>query len=64
MIETSHSDKAWLDANREKILRNYAIRRLGTPSDAASTTAFLASKHASWITGQVLSINGGFAMVG
>jgi NAD(P)-dependent dehydrogenase (short-subunit alcohol dehydrogenase family) len=64
LIETSHSDKAWLDANREKILRNYAIRRLGTPSDAASTTAFLASKHASWITGQVLSINGGFAMVG
>jgi 3-oxoacyl-[acyl-carrier protein] reductase len=64
LVESSHNDKAWLEANRDKILRNYAIRRLGTPSDAAGAVAFLASKHASWITGQVLSINGGFAMVG
>jgi len=64
LVESSHNDQAWLDANREKILRNYAIRRLGMPSDAASTVAFLVSKHASWITGQVLSVDGGFAMVG
>lgn len=64
LIETSHSNKAWLDENREKILRQYAIRRLGKPSDIGGAVAFLASDHAQWITGQVLSINGGFAMVG
>lgn len=64
LVETSHSNKAWLDENRDKILRQYAIRRLGKPGDIGGTVAFLASDHASWITGQVLSINGGFAMVG
>jgi NAD(P)-dependent dehydrogenase (short-subunit alcohol dehydrogenase family) len=64
LIETSHSNKAWLDENRDKILRNYAIRRLGKPSDVGGAVAFLASDQAQWITGQVLSINGGFAMVG
>jgi 3-oxoacyl-[acyl-carrier protein] reductase len=64
LIETSHSNKAWLDENRDKILRQYAIRRLGKPEDVGGAVAFLASDHAQWITGQVLSINGGFAMVG
>jgi NAD(P)-dependent dehydrogenase (short-subunit alcohol dehydrogenase family) len=64
LIETSHSNKAWLDENRDKILRQYAIRRLGKPEDVGGAVAFLASDHGQWITGQVLSINGGFAMVG
>ena len=64
LIETSHSDKAWLDKNREKIVRQYPLGRIGTPEDIAPTAVFLASGRASWITGQVLSINGGYAMVG
>jgi NAD(P)-dependent dehydrogenase (short-subunit alcohol dehydrogenase family) len=64
LVETSHSDAAWLDANREKIVRLYPARRLGKPEDIAPMVAFLASPAAGWITGQVLSINGGFAMVG
>lgn len=63
LIETPHTDPEFLNANREKILRNYAIRRLGKPSDVAPTVAFLASEEAGWITGQVLSVNGGFCMV-
>ena len=63
LIETAHSDAEFLNANREKILRNYAIRRLGKASDIAPTVTFLASDEASWITGQVLSVNGGFCMV-
>ena len=63
LIETAHSDAEFLNANREKILRNYAIRRLGKPEDIAPTVAFLASDQAGWITGQVLSVNGGFCMV-
>jgi NAD(P)-dependent dehydrogenase (short-subunit alcohol dehydrogenase family) len=64
LVETSHTDKAWLDANRDKILRNYPLRRLGAPADVAPAVAFLASVGAAWITGQVLSISGGFSTTG
>jgi 2-hydroxycyclohexanecarboxyl-CoA dehydrogenase len=64
LIETSHTEPAWLEANRDKIVRNYPLRRLGKPGDVAPAVVFLASESASWITGQVLSISGGFSMVG
>ncbi|MGH7040738.1 MAG: SDR family NAD(P)-dependent oxidoreductase [Acetobacteraceae bacterium] len=63
LVETSHSDAAWLAANRDKILRNYAIRRLGQPGDVSPLVSLLASEAGGWITGQVISINGGFSMV-
>lgn len=63
LIETSHSNAEFLAANREKIVKQYPLRRIGAPSDVAPTVAFLASDAASWITGQVLSVNGGFCMV-
>jgi len=44
------------------VLRMYPTGRLGEPQDVASAVAFLCSDQASWITGQVLSVNGGFAM--
>ncbi len=37
--------------------------RLGTPDDVAGAVCFLASDAASWITGQVLGVNGGGAMI-
>lgn len=39
------------------------VGRLGTPEDIAPAVAFLASDQASFITGQTLSVNGGFAML-
>ena len=64
LIETSHSDKVWLDEHRERIVRHYPLGRIGTPEDVAPMVAFMASAGAGWITGQVMSINGGYSMVG
>lgn len=46
----------------QTILKMYPLGRLGEPEDAAGAVTFLVSSQASWITGQVLSVNGGFAM--
>jgi 3-oxoacyl-[acyl-carrier protein] reductase len=62
LIETAH-DIAWVEANRDKLVRAYAIRRLGLPTDVAPMVALLASDAGAWITGQTISINGGYSMV-
>lgn len=50
-------------ARRQKtVLRMYPTGRLGEPDDIASAVSFLVSQRTSWITGQVLSVNGGFVM--
>lgn len=46
-------------AIREELVGNYLIKRLGTPEDIAKLVCFLASDAASWITGAVISIDGG-----
>ena len=46
----------------QSVLKMYPAGRLGEPDDIAAAIAFLASEQAGWITGQVLSVNGGFAM--
>lgn len=52
------------DSEREKkMLRVYPLGRLGEPQDLANAVAFFASDRASWITGQTLSVDGGYAMV-
>ena len=62
LVETAH-DRDWVEANREKLVKLYPVRRLGLPDDIAPTVALLASPRSGWITGQVLSISGGFSMV-
>lgn len=63
LVETAHSDADFLARNREKIVKAYPLRRIGKPEDVAPAVAFLSSEGAGWITGQVLSVNGGFCMV-
>ncbi|MEM8665662.1 MAG: SDR family oxidoreductase, partial [Pseudomonadota bacterium] len=46
-------------AGQDKLMQGIAMRRLGTPEEIAAAVLFLASDHAGWITGQVLSVDGG-----
>jgi 3-oxoacyl-[acyl-carrier protein] reductase len=62
LVETAH-DRGWVEANREKLVRLYPLRRLGRPGDVAPMVALLASDQGSWITGQVISVSGGFSMI-
>ncbi|MDP3939087.1 MAG: SDR family oxidoreductase [Deltaproteobacteria bacterium] len=45
-----------------KWIRSYPLRRLGEPLDIANMIVFLLSGRASWITGQAISVNGGYSM--
>jgi 3-oxoacyl-[acyl-carrier protein] reductase len=62
LVETDH-DKEWVEANREKLVKLYPVRRLGQAGDVAPMVALLAAPGSGWITGQVLSISGGYSMV-
>jgi len=57
----SLGETAYAERTR-KVLAMYPLRRIGEPADVATAVAFLASERAAWITGQVLSVNGGFIM--
>jgi len=50
------------DELEKTMLKGYALRRLGQPEDSARMIAFLSSPAASWITGQAISVNGGYFM--
>lgn len=44
---------------QQALIERIALKRLGTPDDIANGVLFFASDEANWITGQVLSIDGG-----
>lgn len=50
------------DRQREAMLTTVPLKRPGTPEDIAKAIAFLLSEDASYITGQVLGVNGGMYM--
>ncbi len=52
-----------LDVNiSSRIVRQIPLGRAGCPSDVSNVASFLASEEASYITGQVISVNGGMYM--
>ena len=60
-IKTEMTDKIPEDLKAE-MMKNIPLQRLGEPSDIADCVEFLISNKASYITGQVLSVNGGYYM--
>ncbi|HJU73510.1 MAG TPA: 3-oxoacyl-[acyl-carrier-protein] reductase [Gemmatimonadaceae bacterium] len=60
-IETDMTAALTADA-RQALSSQIPLERLGMPHDVASAVVFLASDHASYITGQVLVIDGGMVM--
>ncbi|MFO0912787.1 MAG: SDR family oxidoreductase [Pirellulales bacterium] len=52
-----HASEYW----QERAIRESLVQRWGTPEDVAQVAAFVVSDSASFITGQILPINGGFA---
>jgi 3-oxoacyl-[acyl-carrier protein] reductase len=60
-IETAMTS-GFSDDFRQGALKMIPLGRVGTPEDVANSVAFLASEEASYITGQVLSVNGGMLM--
>jgi NAD(P)-dependent dehydrogenase (short-subunit alcohol dehydrogenase family) len=46
----------------DKLAKSYPLGRIGEPQDIANAVLFLVSPLSSWITGQVLSVSGGFSM--
>lgn len=51
------------DHQRETLLREIPLQRLGEPMDIAATVLFLASAQGGYITGQTLHVNGGMYMI-
>lgn len=46
---------------REALASRYSLKRIGTPADAAALARFLLSNESSWMTGQVLGVDGGMS---
>jgi 3-oxoacyl-[acyl-carrier protein] reductase len=57
-----NTERQWQSYDPERqqtLVESIALKRLGTPDDIAWGVLFFASEYAGWITGQVLSIDGG-----
>jgi len=49
------------DAKREKMGERHPLKRVGTTSDIANAVEFLISEKSSWMTGQIIGIDGGLS---
>jgi len=60
-IKTAMTDKL-KDEHKEAMLKMIPMNRLGQPKDIANVALFLASEYADYVTGQVVTVDGGMVM--
>lgn len=64
LVDTSLSEKLLSNAEKkEKMGKRHPLQRVGKASDIAEMATFLLSDKSSWITGQVLGVDGGMSSV-
>lgn len=63
VIKTDFAAKLY-EAGEEETAARFPLKRLGEPRDAGELAAFLLSDAASWITGQVIDLDGGLSLTG
>lgn len=63
VVDTPHYPPGFIEKNYEKLIAQYPLRRLGKAAEVAPMVLLLASDLSAWTTGQIISVNGGFAMV-
>ena len=61
-ISTPMTDKL-SDDQKNNIIKNTPVNRLGLPDDISNACVYLASEEASYITGTTLHVNGGMSMI-
>jgi 3-oxoacyl-[acyl-carrier protein] reductase len=55
---------ALYEGREDEVASAYPLKRLGVPADVAGAVAFLLSDEASWITGQLVVLDGGLTLTG
>lgn len=60
----TNADSMFTPEQLEKVAKSLPLRKVGRPQDIANAVAFLASARAGHVTGQVLSVSGGYSMIG
>jgi NAD(P)-dependent dehydrogenase (short-subunit alcohol dehydrogenase family) len=51
------------DEKKEANAQKHPMKKIGTPEDVAQMAAFLLSDQSSWMTGQILSLDGGMSSI-
>ena len=58
----AHVDRPDFEERQDAMAAAYPLRRLGEPEDVADAIRWLASPGAGWITGAVVTVDGGFTV--
>jgi NAD(P)-dependent dehydrogenase (short-subunit alcohol dehydrogenase family) len=61
VVKTKLSQMLWED-NEKASADLHALKKLGTPEDISNLMFFLSSEEASWITGEIITIDGGYLL--